>query len=162
MSDLIAIIGSGAGMSAPAQKGVGGGRVAPLPAPRHRGQTPAPQNTPHHGCMGLRACIRPGRKRRRRRKAQPLAAPPVPTLGPHQEGAGVTSLSPQESGGRGGHVRHIQEGMFCLQQSFFSPGLSGSSDGAPRIPPYLPPCTLRGAGITPNVGAGPQRTSGKG
>lgn len=76
--------------------------MAPLPAPRHRGQTPAPQNTPHHGCMGLRACIRPGRKRRRRRKAQPLAAPPVPTLGPHQEGAGVTSLSPQESGGRGG------------------------------------------------------------
>lgn len=33
-------------MSAPAQKGVGGGRAAPLPAPRHHRRVPAPQIPP--------------------------------------------------------------------------------------------------------------------
>lgn len=124
MSDLIAIIGSGAGMAALAQKGVGGGRAALFPSPQQHGRVSAPQKRPpcpKHPLPWERrhwACVRPGRKRRKRWKAQPWQPPSAePSL---ERGWGRLPMSPGEQGGvgQGDHVRHVQEGTFCFQPSF--------------------------------------------
>lgn len=106
-------------MAALAQKGVGEGRAALFPSPRHHGRAPAPQKCPpcpKHPLPWERrpwACVRPGRKRRKRRKAQPRQ-PPSTEPSP-KRGRGPL---PYRIVGQGVHVRHVQEGTFCFQPSF--------------------------------------------
>lgn len=140
MSDLIAIIGSGAGMAALAQKGVGGERAARFPSPKYHGRAPAPQKRPpcpKHPLPWERrpwACVRPGRKRRKRRKAQPWQ-PPSAEPSP-ERGLGSPSHVPGKAGGyRAGGV---MSGTFCFQPSFFQ----DFQDRLMELTGYPPPAAV--------------------
>lgn len=147
-------------MAALAQKGVGGERAARFPSPKYHGRAPAPQKRPpcpKHPLPWERrpwACVRPGRKRRKRRKAQPWQ-PPSAEPSP-ERGWGPLPMSPEKRGaiGQGGHVRHV---LFSTE---FFPRLSGSSDGAHRISPTCCRAPQEGTGSPQVLVRGPTRPQG--
>lgn len=126
MSDLIAIIGSGAGMAAPAQKGVGGGRAALPPAPQMPPTTGAQASGPASGLGG-------------RGGGRPSPITPQPAYTGPSLGRGRTHLPSPPAGKRGavgwGEPCPASSGEDSLFAAKFFPGLFGSSDGAHRIPP---------------------------
>lgn len=155
MSDLIAIIGLGVGMSALAHKGVGGGRVALLPAPQHYGQAPPPQTPPVTGARasGPASGLR-GRGGGGRPSPDSLSLSTQTLTG---KGLGSPPRPPRKAGDY--RVRGPCPASLGGDVSFavkFLLGLSGSPNGAQRIPQYLLLCTPRQAGVTPSAGAGPQ------
>lgn len=155
MSDLIAIIGLGVGMSALAHKGVGGERVALLPAPQHHGQPPPQPQTPP--ITGARASGPASGLGGRGGGGRPSPGSPSLTAQTLSgKGRGHLPVPPGKQGaiGWGGPCPACLGGDVLFAAKFL-PGLPGSPDGAQRIPWYLLLCTPRQAGVTPSAGAGP-------